>query len=522
MKLNRLIFLGILASLLVVGCHNRGTDTKGPARQTPTDIPELPFVLEGDYSPDTNVMYKVLIGGDTCFVMVDSIDDETMYGHYYQVVPGSDSVHCELFDYDRHWRDRRKDATVYIYQEPEYQPEDDALYRRPKYKVRVLNDIEYGQALGYWCSNEVASSDSYFKIVTDKLASSIIRTTQSLTMDVYYPIIDDSVQREHPLLLLLHGGGFYVGDKQDSCIRALCRYFAQTGYITVSANYRMGFLPSKKEIERAGYMALQDAHACMRYLVDHAKEYGIDTSQLFVGGASAGAITALNLAFMRDSDRPRSAGGSNSRNLGTIAGSGNNSKASFRIRGVANMWGAVSNIKILENSNTAIISFHGDADQVVPYDNGYPFSDISTQLGRRMFERMYGSKQIKQRADELGYHSKLYTYNGEGHSLHHNADGSWNQQNWRSIRDRMCSFFYDELAGPQPTIIADSIDRRHFSIDLTTAKDVRWQVTGGFIMKISGNDIWVVWRDEEPQHMIKATGKNERDFGFNSKLTVES
>ena len=521
MKKSKIIITCFATLLLVAGCRDRATNTKGPAKQTPTDIPELPYVLEGDYSPEPDVMYKVLIGVDTCFVMIDSMDEETLHGHYYQVNASSDSVHSLPFDYDRHWRDRRKEASVYIYQEPEYEPEDDALYRLPKYKVRVQKDIEYGQALGYWCSNEVAGDDSYLKIVTDKLTSSVIRTTQSLTMDVYSPVTDDSIPKRHPLLLLLHGGGFYVGDKQDSCIRALCRYFAQTGYVAVSANYRMGFLPSKKEIERAGYMALQDAHAAMRYLVEHAADYGIDTAQLFVGGASAGAITALNLAFMRDNDRPRSANGNRSRDLGSIAASDNSSKATFRIRGVANLWGAVNNLKILGNSKTAIVSFHGDADQVVPYDNGYPFSDISAQLGRRMFERMYGSKQIDLRANELGYHSKLYTYSGEGHSLHHNADGSWNQKNWKSIRDRMSLFFYDEIAGPRPKIVADSNDSRHFYIDMETAHDVRWHVIGGFILKVSDHDIWVVWRDDEPLHMIKASGKNERDFGFNDKKAID-
>lgn len=515
-----LLFLSIV---VLYGCKGKGkgTDTTGPAKQTHTDIPELPYVLEGDYTPDTGVIYKVLIDNETCFVMVDSMDNDSLYGHYYRVISSSDSIHRDTFIYDRHWRDRRRDATVYLYQEPEYQDADDALYRLPRYKVRVQRDIEYGQALGYWCSNEVAGDDSYFKIVTDKLTSSIIRTTQSLTMDVYSPVTDDSVAQRRPMILLLHGGGFYVGDKQDSCISAWCRYFAQTGYVAVSANYRLGFLPTRKEIERAGFMALQDAHAAMRYLVDHADDFNIDTSLLFVGGTSAGSITALNLAFMRDDDRPRSAGGRRSRDLGSIAGSGNSSTATFTIKGVANMWGAINNLNILKNSRTPIVSFHGDADKVVPYDNGYPFSDISQQLGKRMFERMYGSAQINKQAHELGIRSVLYTYPDEGHSLHHNADGSWNQKNWKSIRDRMCSFFYTEIAGHKPSIVADSNDKCHFYLDDMAATDVRWQVEGGFIIKLSELDIWVVWRDDESLHQLRASGKNERGFGFNNLLKIK-
>ena len=86
----------------------------------------------------------------------------------------------------------------------------------------------------------------------------------------------------------------------------------------------------------------------------------------------------------------------------------------------------------------------------------------------------------------------------------------------------MCNFFYNEIAGSQPKIIADSNDSRHFYLDQTTASDVRWHVAGGFILKLGEHDIWVVWRDEEPLHMVKATGKNERGFGFNDKKTVEN
>ncbi|MCQ2307587.1 MAG: alpha/beta hydrolase [Bacteroidales bacterium] len=60
----------------------------------------------------------------------------------------------------------------------------------------------------------------------------------------------------------------------------------------------MGFLPFKRNIKRAGYAAIQDAHAAMRYLVENQSVYGIDTSMMFVGGTSAGATTALHLAFM--------------------------------------------------------------------------------------------------------------------------------------------------------------------------------------------------------------------------------
>ncbi len=512
------IYIVIFSLLLLAGCNNSVTDTSGPAHRKATNIPETPFVLEGDYTPDTGVLYKVIVDDDTCFVTIDSLSDEAMYGVYYQVVPGSDCVEKKVFSKDRHWKEQRSDAIVYIYQAPEYHQIVSNIYRKPIYNVSVKPNVEYGEALGYWVSMPNTDDESYLQILSEGIKNSLVRTTQSLTMDIYLP---DSNTNKRPLLLLLHGGGFYVGDKQDSAISAWCRHFASTGYVAVSANYRLGYLPAKSEIARTGYMALQDAHAAMRYLVEQADVYNIDTSLLFVGGASAGSITALNLAFMREKDRPKAVYNNKWRDLGAIESSGNSSKATFQIKAVANMWGALTNLNMLKNSKTDIVSFHGDADQVVPYDSGYPFSDVSEKLGQRLFDRMYGSYQIDKRARELGLRSILYTFPGQGHSLHHYSDGKWNQKNFEMIRDRMTEFFYEEIAGPAIKIETDRNDNRHYLIADEGASDVSWDVEGGFIMRMESNEIWVVWRDDAKQHTLRVSGHNPKGFGFEDKMNID-
>lgn len=502
------IILALL--LLLAGCKHSVTDTSGEARQTATNIPELPYILEGDYTPDTGVLYKVIVGHDTCFVVVDSIDDGQLKGHYYQLVAGSDCVERKEFSRDAHWKKQRQEAIVYLYQEPEFQFVNDSTFCIPHRNVKVTRDVEYGQALGYWCTMPGTEEMSYLEILSDGIFNSIVRTTQSLRMDIYQPDIENIEKYELPLLMLIHGGGFYVGDKRDSLMSTLCRHFASMGYVAVSINYRLGFLPSKGEIARTGYMALQDAHAAMRYLVDHASTYGIDTSLIFVGGASAGAITSLNLAFMRDDDRPKYVNNRSWRDLGTIASSGNSSRATFHIKALANMWGAVTSLNMLKNSHTDIISFHGDADQVVPYDNGYPFNDMSIKLGKRMFDRMYGSLPIDKRARELGLRSELHTFPGEGHSLQRHDDKTWNPQNVAFIRSRMTNFFFKEIAGETPVITNDPVNPRLFYIDKDGVSEVRWKVEGGFITRYDpySMEIEVVWDSEAPRHRIYASGLN--------------
>ena len=513
MLLRRHYYLTTILLLLLAGCHRGGDTTvtsSDSIKRIPTDMPELPFMLEGDYTPDTGVTYKVIVGDDTCFVVIEHLTDDKMIGYYYQLVGEGDCAERKPFERDRHWREARTNATVYEYQEPSFANLDNGRYRKELYAVNKQSDIVYGFADGYWASMPDTGYNGYGAILSEGLKHSLSKKSLTLTLDIYQP--QDKAD-SHPLIMLLHGGGFYVGDKADTAISRWCQHFASMGYVAVSANYRMGFLPTKKEIARAGYAALQDAHAAMRYMVSNADKYQIDTSMLFIGGCSAGSITSLNLAFMRDKDRPTAVTGKR-RNAGEIDASGNNLNTSFHIKAVANMWGAITNLNMLKNSHTDIISFHGDADMVVPYDNGYPFSDISKVLGKRMFDKMYGSKQIDSRARELGLRSQMHSFPGEGHSLHHHADGSWNEANYTFIRDAMTRFFFVEIVDTVAAIEQDRYDNRHFFLNIDNARDVQWKIEGGYILKISNSDIWVVWRDDANTRKLQASGRYQKDLGF--------
>src|SRR5574344_94531 len=122
-------------------------------------------------------------------------------------------------------------------------------YEEPIYQYEVLKDVRYGTANGYWTSNVTTSSD-YFEIIKNGMANSVTMSNLPLTMDIYLPKGDYLAQR--PLLMLIHGGGFYIGDKADAPIVRWCTHFASLGYVVASINYRMGFKPAKQSIERCG------------------------------------------------------------------------------------------------------------------------------------------------------------------------------------------------------------------------------------------------------------------------------
>ena len=83
--------------------------------------------------------------------------------------------------------------------------------------------------------------------------------------------------------------------------------FISFTFVFVSIDYRIGFNPLESaSAERAVYRGILDLRASLRFLMDNADTYGIDTSNIFLTGTSAGSISALGQTFMVEADRPAS------------------------------------------------------------------------------------------------------------------------------------------------------------------------------------------------------------------------
>ena len=380
-----------------------------------------------------------------------------------------------------------------IHETPAFQDFENKRYQETLFAVKELNDICYAHAPGFW-SKMGDETDVTGKIF--KMADAINEVPLDLHLDIFQP--QDDTLKKHPLVMLVHGGAFYFGSKDDASITNWCRHLASMGYVTVSIDYRIGFFPAMVSIERAGYRAVQDAHAAMRYLVSHQEEYSIDTSMIFVGGASAGAITALNLAFMTNETRPKFTHGDLFRpDLGDIDTCGNDLKADFRIRGVIDMWGAMPDTTLLHRRNIPILAFHGDADNIVPYGHDYPFG-IAGPLKTMLVERMYGSSCIVDRANKLGHQARLVTFSGFKHSPHVDPDTKAFNDNFFIIRDMMSEFFHDIIM-PQKLEIGG--EDGHYYVMPYPLK-ASWQVEGGIILTSKDNTVKVAWIKNAPQRSL--------------------
>jgi hypothetical protein len=225
-------------------------------------------------------------------------------------------------------------------------------------QVVVMTDIEYGNAPHFLSGVDIP-----------------------LLMDVYMPDPEIDNIENRPLIVLMHGGAFMIGNKSQMSFVA--REYAKRGYVAVSVGYRLGwgctatdFLSAcvlcgglAYDIRRATYSAVQDVRAALRFLVDNSETYGIDPEWLFAGGESAGSITALHTAFWEQAEADLFVPGF-ADDVGGLDDSGNELIAEFEIKAVINKCGAVNATSVLENNSVPVISFHDDLDCVVPYNCG--------------------------------------------------------------------------------------------------------------------------------------------------------
>ena len=412
---------------------------------------------------------------------------------------------------------KKKKFVMYKYKTDEYKGFNLGRYKNEVFDVERIPDVNYANVKGFWSSIPDDTID-VAGIIKTSVLNSLKKKVLELDMDIYLPKNDTLDKR--PLLMLIHGGAFFIGDKATVPYQKWCTHFASLGYVCASINYRMGFRPSSKAIQRTAYQATQDAHAAMRYLMAKKDIYRIDPENLFVGGASAGSITAINLAYMRNENRPEATYSSfMTEDLGDIENSGNDYSEDFKIKAIANMWGSVFDLEMLENSNASIISFHGDEDDVLPYRFGYPFSALG-EFQKVFFDEMYGSYYIDQKAKELGIRSELHTFYGEGHTLHLDENRKLND-NFYTIQNEMVDFFYEEL-NPYPVyIVQDKSDIQLFTIDTTEVMVSDWNVVGGLSINETKGSVRASWFDDEKCHELRVAGYYKNGVGFEDVFVIK-
>lgn len=136
------------------------------------------------------------------------------------------------------------------------------------------------------CLNPSARAD-----VLNSQSSSTVKSLKNVAyghhakqmMDVYFPSKPLADQKNAPLMVMVHGGAWSIGDKNNTTvIKNKVDYWGQRGWIFISINYRL--VP-----EATVQQQTQDVAAALIYIQNHASDWHADPTQLVLMGHSAGA-----------------------------------------------------------------------------------------------------------------------------------------------------------------------------------------------------------------------------------------
>ncbi len=260
----------------------------------------------------------------------------------------------------------------------------------------------------------------------------------TLKLDIFKPVGDDNTSR--PLIIWIHGGGFFGGARTE--FDTLGILYAKRGYVAVSISYRLGFYNpfilsypytyDTPEVLRAGYRAMQDAKAAIRFMKARNQEDSTDIHKVFIGGGSAGGITALHAAFAdRPEEKPE---GCDSiapvqilfsqfprPDLGPVSGELNQNGFDDEVQGVVSIFGALFDTAYIESADDVpLFLYHQDLDPVVGCEHVPGLWNLPLNFSAN-YPKLFGSCVIEDRVQNLGYSDRNYQsifFPGNEHNIH--------------------------------------------------------------------------------------------------------
>ena len=223
----------------------------------------------------------------------------------------------------------------------------------------------------------------------------------TLQMD-FYDVEIDTVSHK-PTLVLMHGGGFSVGQRNGGDEKGLSTYFAKRGYNVASIDYR---LPLKGKSFGCTYdtslkinvyrEAIADLSKAIHYLINYPENFKVDRHRIILMGSSAGAETLLNYVWMEQDYRFKDV-----------------PFPDAKIIGVVSISGAVLDADAIRpDTKIPALFIHGKSDPIIPYSTGAHHRCKPQDIG---YLKLDGPRTIINRLKALnGVYQVYYNVNG-GH-----------------------------------------------------------------------------------------------------------
>lgn len=252
----------------------------------------------------------------------------------------------------------------------------------------------------------------------NKLNTDGTRTWQAFNL---YEPKDDTVQLR-PLIVLIHGGGFTNWpplDRNSPEIVEMAKNLARRGYVVISPEYRLfsGEVTYDKMAETVIASCL-DINELMCYLensVANGNPYRLDTSRVFMGGSSAGALISLNMGyFVNDTNLLQPLLRQSMNKVAALDGITNvqallqNKFCGIKLKGILPISGAIIDTNFIQPGDGNVLIIHGKLDGIIPYNQGFA-------MGNPFLPAVCGPGVFMDRLIRAGFHVEADIYPDKYH-----------------------------------------------------------------------------------------------------------
>ncbi len=248
----------------------------------------------------------------------------------------------------------------------------------------------------------LAAQQKYVGQVYADLVKSTHTYSDTLKLD-FYSATENKLDDSRPLIILVHGGGFSGGKRDNPQEVQFSQTMAAKGYAVASLSYNLtrkgkatGFgcdCPASEKLDTFKQTTADILNA-IAYLKSGA-DFHFDDAKIILAGSSAGAEGVLNTAYM--AQHP------DFKNIGDYP----------KIAAVASFAGAVVDARYITADNAVPgIFIHGDKDNLVPYSSDpHHFCDFD----KAGFLPLDGDAHIAAKLKDLNASYSLLTAPGGNH-----------------------------------------------------------------------------------------------------------